>query len=132
MVKYAKLNVDKGNKTALSFAKKFRLDLIDIPEEFKDESIDDINIKADKRTRRPMIRNRTNKDISKYDAWRCFDREIMKAGGKQGCIRKVQLVPALLVKTFGLPTRTRTGYDGTGEYDFEDNNLDVFNICDYR
>jgi hypothetical protein len=56
----------------------------------------------------------------------------MKGGGKQGCIRKILLSPALLVKTFGMPTMTRTGFDGTGEYDFEDNNLDVFNIADYR
>lgn len=42
------------------------------------------------------------------------------------------MVPAELVKAFGLPTPSRTGFDGTGEYDFEDNNLDVFNLCDYR
>ena len=34
MVKYAKLNIDKGDPTALSFAKKFRLDLIEVPAEF--------------------------------------------------------------------------------------------------
>lgn len=27
---------------------------------------------------------------------------------------------------------SRTGFDGTGEYEFEDNNLDVFSINDYR
>jgi hypothetical protein len=42
------------------------------------------------------------------------------------------LPPALLVRAFGLPTDTRTGFDGTGEYDFEDTNLDVFNIADYK
>jgi hypothetical protein len=42
------------------------------------------------------------------------------------------LPPALLVKAFGMPTETRTGFDGTGEYDFEDSNLDCFNIADYR
>jgi hypothetical protein len=40
--------------------------------------------------------------------------------------------PALLVKAFGMPNPTQTGFDGTGEYDFEDNNLDIFNIADYR
>jgi len=30
------------------------------------------------------------------------------------------LPPALLVRAFGMPTTTRTGFDGTGEYDFED------------
>jgi hypothetical protein len=31
-----------------------------------------------------------------------------------------------------MPTFTKTGFDGTGEYDFEDNNFDCFNISDYR
>ena len=42
------------------------------------------------------------------------------------------LAPALLVKAFGTPGTTRTGFEGTGEFDFEDNNLDIFNICDYK
>ena len=42
------------------------------------------------------------------------------------------LPPALLVRAFGLPVLTRTGFDGTGEFDFEDNNLDVYNIADYK
>lgn len=132
MVKYTLAKKDKLDKSALSFAKKFRLDLIQIPDEFKDESIDDIKIKKDKRTRRPMIRNRTNKDITNYDAWRVHDREFLKTGGKMICTRKIMLIPAQLVKAFGMPDFTRTGFDGTGEYDFEDNNLDLFNIADYR
>jgi hypothetical protein len=82
MVKYARLNVDKGDKSALSFANKYRLDLIEIPPEFQEESLDDIAIKKDKRSRRTIIRMRTNRDISKYDAWRCYDRQILKGGGK--------------------------------------------------
>jgi hypothetical protein len=82
MVKYARLNADKGDKSALSFAKKYRLDLIEIPPEFQEESLDDIAIKKDKRSRRTIIRMRTNRDISKYDAWRCYDRQILKGGGK--------------------------------------------------
>ena len=53
MVKYAKANLDKGDKNAINFAKRYRLDLIEIPEEFKDVTIDDVVIKKDKRTRRP-------------------------------------------------------------------------------
>lgn len=56
----------------------------------------------------------------------------MKAGGRQACIRKINLIPADLVKAFGSPTPTETGFDGTGEYHFEDNNLDVYNIADYK
>ena len=42
------------------------------------------------------------------------------------------MIPADLVKLFGLPSPTETGFEGSGEYHFEDNNLDVFNICDYK
>ncbi len=132
MVKYARLNADKNDKSAIAFAKKYRLDLIEIPPEFQEESLEDIKIKKDKRARRPLIRNRSNRDISKYDAWRNYDRQLLKGGGKQGCIRKIWLVPADLVKAFGMPGPTETGFDGSGEYNFEDNNLDVFNIADYR
>ncbi len=58
------------------------MDLITIPEEFKNETIEDIKIKKDRRTNRVMIRNRTNKDIRNYDVWRVFDREFPKTGGK--------------------------------------------------
>jgi hypothetical protein len=130
MVKYSRLNAEKGDKSAVAFAKKFRLDLITIPDEYKDESIDDI--KAHKKTKRPLVRVRTNRDMSKYDAWRVFDRELLKTGGKQICDRKIWLSPALLVKAFGMPNPSRTGFEGTGEYEFEDNNLDIFNIADYK
>jgi hypothetical protein len=89
MVKYARLNKDKNDKSAMAFAKKYRLDLIEIPPEFQDEGLEDINIKKDKRTRRPVIRMRTSRDISKYDAWRNYDRQIIKGGGKHPCIRKL-------------------------------------------
>ena len=42
------------------------------------------------------------------------------------------LPPSLLVKAFGLPSETRGNEVTSGEYDFEDTNLDVFNICDYK
>jgi hypothetical protein len=85
MVKYAKAKEGKNDGYAVNFAKKFRLDLIEIPEEFKDESIEDLEIRRGRKSRRPVIRTRTSRDITKYDAWRCLDREIIKAGGKQPC-----------------------------------------------
>ena len=57
-------------------AKRYRFELIDIPEEFKDVSIDDMKAKKDKRTKRTIIRQRTNKDLSRFDAWRIHDRFI--------------------------------------------------------
>lgn len=82
MVKYSKAKEGTTDKAASNFASKFRLDLIEIPDEFKDESIDDIKITRDRRARRPIIKNRTCRDISKYDAWRVTDRDLLKAGGK--------------------------------------------------
>jgi hypothetical protein len=52
MVKYAKAFEGKDDRAAVNFATKFRLDLIEIPEEFKDEGIEDITFKRDGRTRR--------------------------------------------------------------------------------
>lgn len=132
MVKYSKENADKGDKSAMAFAKKFRLDLVEVPEEFKDISLDDLKIRKLKISKRFVIRNRTSRDISKYDAWRTYDRELLKSGPADGCTRKISFAPASLVKAFGLPSMTRTGFDGTGEYDFEDNNLDSFNLADHQ
>lgn len=42
------------------------------------------------------------------------------------------LAPADLVKVFGSPCESRTPYTGTGEYNFEDNNLDAYTIFDYK
>lgn len=56
MVKYAKLNVGKGEKHAVEFAKKYRLDLIEVPEEFKDISIEDLELRSTRRSKRPVLR----------------------------------------------------------------------------
>ena len=56
MVKYAKLNVGKGDKHAVEFAKKYRLELIEVPEEFKDVSIDDLELRSTRRSKRPILR----------------------------------------------------------------------------
>ena len=105
--------------------------LVYTPYVYVDKSkFESIKIKKDKRSRRKLIRNRSSRDISKYDAWRIHDRELVKGGPKNGCTRKISFPPAMLIKAFGLPTPTRTGFSGTGEYDFEDNNLDCFNIYD--
>ena len=82
MVKYVKENAPKGEKRAIALSKRFRFDLIDVPEEFKQVDFDDLKVKKDKRCRRPHIRNRTNRDISNYDSWRIHDRSLLKGGGK--------------------------------------------------
>jgi len=42
------------------------------------------------------------------------------------------LPPALIIRAFGFPGRSRTGFAATGDYDFEDHNFDVFNLTDYK
>lgn len=58
------------------------MDLIEIPEEFKNIPFEDVQFKKDRRTRRPVIKLRTSIDLSNYDAWRNFDRELVKGGPK--------------------------------------------------
>jgi hypothetical protein len=53
---------------------KVQLDLVDIPEEFKEVETDDLVIRRDRRSRRQVIRHKTSRDLSKYDAWICSDR----------------------------------------------------------
>lgn len=56
MVKYAKLRAPEGDKMAVAFANKFRIDLIEIPEEFKDVSIEDLEpSNRAPRSRRPYV-----------------------------------------------------------------------------
>lgn len=42
------------------------------------------------------------------------------------------LPPALLIRAFGNPGPIRSGIVATGEFDFEDQNFDVFNITDFK
>lgn len=76
MVKYVRENPTSNDKAVKNFARTYRLDLIDIPEEFKDESTDDLNIVRDRRARRPILKQKISRDLSKYDAWRCSDRHL--------------------------------------------------------
>jgi hypothetical protein len=40
--------------------------------------------------------------------------------------------PALLKRAFGFPGLTSIGAAGSGTYDFEDTNLDLYRIIDYK
>ena len=56
----------------------------------------------------------------------------MVTGGKDRAICKMLLSPAMLVKAFGKPSESAIGFAGTGHYDFEDTNLDLFRLHDYK
>ena len=79
LVKYVKSNInDEKNPVVHDFTKVqgYRPDLIEIPEEFKD--IDTAGAEPSEFKRKPyrkrVIRSRTCKDLTNYDAWRSFDR----------------------------------------------------------
>lgn len=110
MIKYIKEKAPQGDNRAILLSKKFRMDLIQIPEEFKDLPIEDFDHKAGK-TKRKIILTRSNADIRNYTAWRVYDRQLITGDtGKIPCQKVLTISPALLVKTFGKPLPTRTGF----------------------
>ena len=114
--------------------KKYKLDLIDIPEEFKDLEVDDDfkPTRSNKSKTRKRILTRTERDMSEYDVWRAFDRQLICTTGKEQAVCKLMIPPALLKRAFGTPDATATGFTGTGNYEFEDSNLDLYRIHDYK
>jgi hypothetical protein len=86
LVKYVKKN---QNNLADPLVRKFVLrdnlvpDLIEIPKEFEELSIDDVTSEGYRHgsVKKKMIRNRSNKVLTGYDAWRSFDRSMFKGGG---------------------------------------------------
>jgi len=118
----------------------FDPNLVEIPEEFKDldtSSIAEEKAKGDFSGRKPsktrrIIRQRTDKSLVGYDSWRVEDRKLLKGSGKAFAVAKLMIAPASLVRAFGHPAPTEIFYDGTGEYNFEDSNLDLFCLYDYR
>ena len=139
LVKYVKAKVEKNETDVLvhdfTVTRGLRPDLIEIPEEFKD--IDMTGATANELKRKPyrktVHRTRTSKDLTGYDAWRSFDRQVLKGGcGRHPGPGNMWLVPAHLVKVFGSPADANDFQTGTGEYHFEDNNLDAFTLFDYK
>lgn len=112
----------------------FTAELIEIPEEFADLSIDDVTPMTYGRRvqRRKYIKRRQGRDIADYDAWRSYDRHMLKGSGRHPAVAKLKIAPADLIKVFGSPDPSAIMFQGTGEYNFEDNNLDLFSLFDYK
>eukprot|EP01016_Furgasonia_blochmanni_P053577 TRINITY_DN8681_c0_g1_i3.p1 TRINITY_DN8681_c0_g1~~TRINITY_DN8681_c0_g1_i3.p1 ORF type:complete len:467 (+),score=99.95 TRINITY_DN8681_c0_g1_i3:67-1467(+) len=92
-------------------------------------------IKAvERRKRRIYDRPKYDIDISKYTAWRSFEPAIDKAHQfSHPVVCRILLPPKHLKKIFGegnIPSRHTTIC--TREYDFEDCNLDLFLLYDYK
>ena len=137
MVKYVKKNKDnEGDSIVRNFtmAKGFDPDLIDIPEEFEDVAIADVKPKdfARRKSNKKFIRTRTSRDMTNYDAWRCHDRSTYMADQKAPNVAKFQIAPALLWRLFGIPDQPSLGIVSTGEYNFEDTNLDCYKLYDFK
>jgi hypothetical protein len=104
-----------------------------VPEEFADLPLDNMeHIHGRKLAVRKRILTKTNKSLAKYDAWRCFDRKVLKGDGKHYGVATITMAPAALVRTFGIPAMTQILAHGSGQYDFEDNNLDCYSLFDYK
>tara|TARA_B110000285_G_scaffold227443_1_gene288786 strand:+ start:607 stop:876 length:270 start_codon:yes stop_codon:yes gene_type:complete len=88
--------------------KKYKLDLIDIPEEFKDLEVpEDFKPKrSGRQSSRRRVYTKRNNDISDYDSWRSFDRNLNVVTGKDTAVCKLLIPPALLKRAFGTPDRT--------------------------
>lgn len=137
VVKYVKKNKEnEGDAIVRNFtmAKGFDPDLIEIPEEFADLPIADLKPKdfARKQSNKRLIRTRTAKNMSTYDAWRCHDRSVFTADEKHPNVAKFWIAPLTLRKVFGMPDLSSHGIVSTGEYNFEDNNLDCYKLFDYK
>ena len=139
MVKYIKDKEHLGERD--NWVKRFKLDgqfdpkLVQIPDEFKDLQYsegDEISGFGRKARGRKIINERTNKSLAQYDAWRCSDRLLHQADGKQQGVAKMMIAPSDLIKIFGMPDTTETFFQGTGQYTFEDNNLDMFCLFVYK
>ena len=125
---------DKSNLVARDFMKKYKLDLIEIPQEFKDIELEEDYEPARGRKggQRKRVYTRSSKSLVGYDAWRCVDRQLVVTAGKEDAVCKMMIPPALLKRAFGTPDSSDLGWWVTGQYDFEDANLDVYRIMDYK
>jgi hypothetical protein len=64
--------IDKSNLVVRDFLKKYHLNLIEIPEEFKDVEVgDDYKPKSKNKSNSKRIFTRSNKSLKEYDSWRC-------------------------------------------------------------
>jgi hypothetical protein len=75
---------------------------------------------------------KSNKDLKGYDAWRVLDREFMIMSDKDKAVAKLLIPPALLKKAFGTPNDSHIGFSVTGIYHFEDKDLCMYCLHDYK
>ena len=110
MVKYVKANSEKHEDNLVIKLRDtlgHRADLIQIPDEFKDLTIDDVKDTDYRNSQitRTLIRNRTERSLDNYRVWRSHDRAMQKLeGGYTPGVFKISVAPATLIKILGYPT----------------------------
>jgi len=73
---------DNSNLIVRDFLKKYNLDLIEIPEEFKDIEVEnEFKVERKAKANKKRIYTRSDKNLDEYDVWRCVDRGIISPTG---------------------------------------------------
>lgn len=141
MLNYVKQNIDnKGDPTVHKFVVEQGNDpfLIHVPDEFKDEEADRDYLESQEGEggriyrARQKIRKPLHATQVEYDAWRCSDRSVLMGSARNHAQGTVLVAPADLVKVFGLPEIGEQHTHISGTYSFEDNNLDMFTMYDFK
>jgi len=141
LVKYVKNQLENSgdsraaqrNLVVRDFLNKYRIDLIEIPDEFKDVEVgDDFKPKRKSRTLRKRVYTRSDRSLKNYDVWRVHDRQLSAPEPKSKAVCKIEIAPALLKRAFGSPDMSELGATTTGHYDFEDTFLDLYRLLDYK
>lgn len=57
---------------------------------------------------------------------------MLKGSGAHPAVTKLLIAPALLTRVFGTPEDGTIMFHGTGEFNFEDSNLDTYCLFDYK
>lgn len=100
--------VDRSNLVVRDFLKKYHLNLIEIPEEFKnlDVDVDSFKPKPKNKIKAKRVYTRSDKSLKGYDSWRVHDRNVINVTGKDKAECKLLIPPALLKRAFGTPDKT--------------------------
>lgn len=82
--------------------------------------------------KRKRILTKSDKNLTGYDVWRSFDRQLVQLQANDPGCCKIMVPPALLKRAFGTPQWTEVGFAVSGFFDFEDTNLDLYRVFDYK
>jgi hypothetical protein len=88
------------------------------------------SIPLNRKDKKNVIPKHSN-DVRNYEIWRSFDKKPSFFRSYNQGFKKIRISPAKLIKRFYMPN-DYVNSDISGCYYFEDNNLDVFMLYEYR